>query len=84
MCTEEHVQPEDLPQWLLRAVGTGVPESRFVPAEEPRTLYEIEKRAILETLYKNGENQSRTAAELGISRSGLLIKLQEYGYQKKS
>ena len=84
MCTEEHVQPEDLPQWLLRAVGTGVPESRFVPAEEPRTLYEIEKRAILETLYKNGENQSRTAAELGISRSGLLIKLKEYGYQKKS
>ena len=84
MCTGDHVQPEDLPQWLLRAVGPTVPERRFVPAEEPRTLYEIEKRAILETLYKNGENQSRTAAELDISRSGLLIKLKEYGYQKKS
>ena len=84
MCTGGHVQPEDLPQWLLRAVSPTAPESPFVPAEEPRTLYEIEKRAILETLYKNGENQSRTAAELGISRSGLLIKLKEYGYQKKS
>ena len=83
MCTGDHVRPEDLPQWLLRAVGPTVPERRFVPEEEPRTLYEIEKRAILEALYKNGENQSRTAAELGISRSGLLIKLKEYGYQKK-
>lgn len=84
MCAGDHVQPEDLPQWLLRAVGPAAAEPRFVPAEAPRTLYEIEKRAILETLYKNGENQSRTAAELGISRSGLLIKLKEYGYQKKS
>lgn len=82
MCTSDHVQPEDLPQWLLKAVGTAQ-ESRFVPADEPKTLYEIEKRAILEVLYKNGENQSRTAAELGISRSGLLVKLKEYGYQKK-
>jgi DNA-binding NtrC family response regulator len=77
------VQPEDLPQWLLKAVGA-VQESRFVPADESRTLYEIEKRAILEALYANGENQSRTAEALGISRSGLLIKLKEYGYQKKS
>ena len=83
MCTEEHVQPADMPQRLLKAVGSASTEPRFVPAEEPKTLYEIEKRAILETLYKNGENQSRTAAELGISRSGLLVKLKEYGYQKK-
>lgn len=83
MCTEEHVQPADLPQYLLAAAGAVSTELRFVPAEEPKTLYEIEKRAILEALYKNGENQSRTAAELGISRSGLLIKLKEYGYQKK-
>ena len=80
MCTGDHVQPEDLPQWLLKAVGTAQ-ESHFVPADEPKTLYEIEKRAILEVLYKNGENQSRTATELGISRSGLLVKLKEYGYQ---
>lgn len=83
MCTEEHVQPADMPQRLLKAVGSASAEPRFVPAEEPKTLYEIEKRAILETLYKNGENQSRTAAELGISRSGLLVKLKEYGYQKQ-
>lgn len=82
MCTGDHVQPEDLPQWLLKAVGTAQ-ESRFVPADEPKTLYEIEKRAILEALYKNGENQSRTAEELGISRSGLILKLKEYGYQKQ-
>lgn len=82
MCAEDHVQPEDLPHWLLKAVGTAQ-ESHFVPADEPKTLYEIEKRAILEALYKNGENQSRTAEELGISRSGLILKLKEYGYQKK-
>ena len=82
MCAEDHIQPEDLPQWLLKTVGAAEQEPRFVPAEEPRTLYEIEKRAILETLYKNGGNQTHTAEELGISRSGLIVKLKEYGYQK--
>ena len=82
MCAGDHVQTEDLPQWLLKTLGAAQ-ESRFVPADEPRTLYEIEKRAILETLYKNGGNQSRTAEELGISRSGLLVKLKEYNYRKE-
>ena len=82
MCTADHIQPCDLPRQLVGSVGEELREPRFVPAEEPRTLYEIEKRAILEALQKNGGNQSRTAAELGISRSGLIVKLKEYGYQK--
>jgi transcriptional regulator with PAS, ATPase and Fis domain len=67
---------------MLQTVGVAK-APQFIPLDEPLTLYEVEKRAILEALYRNGENQSRTAAELGISRSGLLIKLKEYGYQKK-
>lgn len=82
MCGGEHIQMEDLPQWLLKAVGGASTQSRYVPSDEPRTLYEIEKKVILEALYRNGGNQSRTAEELGISRSGLFIKLKEYGYQK--
>lgn len=81
MCAADHIQPGDLPQQLIRAVGAESQEPRFMPAEESRTLYEIEKRAILEALHKNGGNQTRTAEELGISRSGLIVKLKEYGRQ---
>lgn len=81
MCASDHIQPGDLPQRLIRAVGAEAHVPHFTPTEEPRTLYEIEKRAILEALHKNGGNQSRTAEELGISRSGLIVKLKEYGRQ---
>ena len=81
MCAAEHIHPGDLPQQLIRAVGAESQTPRFTPAEEPHTLYEIEKRAILEALHKNGGNQSRTAEELGISRSGLIVKLKEYNRQ---
>lgn len=81
MCATDHIRPCDLPQQLIRAVGEEAHIPRFTPTEETHTLYEIEKRAILEALHKNGGNQSRTAEELGISRSGLIVKLKEYGRQ---
>jgi DNA-binding NtrC family response regulator len=45
------------------------------------TLAELERRAILEALERNGGKRAKTAEELGISRRTLLNKLTEYGVQ---
>jgi Nif-specific regulatory protein len=42
-----------------------------------------EKRIIVESLARNGWNRSRTAAELGVSRQGLLKKMHRYGISGK-
>lgn len=44
-----------------------------------RSLYEIEKLAILKMLEKTGNNKSETARRLGIARRTLHLKLKEYG-----
>ncbi|MCF8045298.1 MAG: hypothetical protein K9J83_05505 [Desulfarculaceae bacterium] len=47
--------------------------------DSEKTLYEVEKLAILKTLEKTGNNKSDTARRLGISRRTLHLKLKEYG-----
>ncbi|MBP7262544.1 MAG: sigma-54-dependent Fis family transcriptional regulator [Spirochaetia bacterium] len=49
--------------------------------EEPLPLAEIEKRAILAALRRNGGKREATATELGITRRTLFNKLNEYGYR---
>ncbi len=44
-----------------------------------KTLYEVEKLAILKMLDKSGNNKSETARRLGISRRTLHLKLKDYG-----
>lgn len=44
-----------------------------------KTLYEVEKIAILKMLDKTGNNKSETARQLGISRRTLHLKLKDYG-----
>ena len=48
-------------------------------AGEDKTLYEIEKMAILRMLDKTGNNKSETARRLGIARRTLHLKLKEFG-----
>jgi two-component system response regulator PilR (NtrC family) len=45
------------------------------------SLAEIEKRAILASLRRNGGKREKTAAELGITRRTLFSKLADYGYK---
>ena len=49
------------------------------PEERPVTMAEIEKKAILDALERNGGNRTRTAAQLGISLRTLQYRLKEYG-----
>jgi len=44
-----------------------------------KTLYEVEKLAILKMLDKTENNKSKTARKLGISRRTLHLKLKDYG-----
>ncbi len=47
------------------------------------SLEDMEKIMILEGLERNGWNKSRLAKELGISRAGLITKVQKYGLEKR-
>jgi|YelNatPaOPRAMG01_1025707.scaffolds.fasta_scaffold20805_2 DNA-binding NtrC family response regulator len=49
------------------------------PEARPVTMAEIEKKAILDALERNGGNRTRTAAQLGISLRTLQYRLKEYG-----
>ncbi|HAE20769.1 MAG TPA: sigma-54-dependent Fis family transcriptional regulator [Spirochaetaceae bacterium] len=49
---------------------------------EVLSLAEIERRAILAALKRNGGKRENTAAELGITRRTLFNKLSEYGYKE--
>ncbi|MFY7929648.1 MAG: helix-turn-helix domain-containing protein, partial [Oligoflexus sp.] len=47
------------------------------------SLEVMEKQMILEGLERTGWNKSRLAKELGISRAGLITKVQKYGLEKR-
>ena len=57
------------------------PETRTEPQrmEEPRTLKEVEKAAIINALHRWEGNRTKAAEELGISRRTLITKISEYG-----
>jgi DNA-binding NtrC family response regulator len=48
-------------------------------ASQPETLEDMEKRMIINALRKNGQNQSITADQLGITRQTLYNKIKKYG-----
>ncbi len=46
-------------------------------------IEELEKQLIVEGLERTGWNKSRLAKELGISRAGLIMKVEKYGLEKR-
>ena len=44
---------------------------------------ELERQLIKEGLERNGWNKSKLANELGISRAGLIMKVEKYGLDKR-
>jgi DNA-binding NtrC family response regulator len=55
--------------------------SRDAAGRSPRSLVELEKRAIAEALERNGYHREKSAAELGITRRTLLNKIKDYGLE---
>ncbi|HTN91810.1 MAG TPA: sigma-54 dependent transcriptional regulator, partial [Sorangium sp.] len=73
------IEAEDLPEEVRSALPA--PAAPAVEADEARvrTLGDVEQEYILAVLARNGGNQTRAAAELGIGVSTLYRKLKEYG-----
>jgi two-component system NtrC family response regulator/two-component system response regulator HydG len=75
----EEIQPEDLPA-EVRESATVSPAGGPVQsaAGEPRTMADIERQAILETLQRTGGHRAKAADLLGIGLRTLQRKLKEY------
>jgi transcriptional regulator with PAS, ATPase and Fis domain len=74
----EVIEPEDLP--LALRITSTCPQRQI---EEPisslkNLLEETERRAIVETLRKTGNNRAKSAQILGIHRTGLYQKMKKY------
>jgi transcriptional regulator of acetoin/glycerol metabolism len=64
----------------LRAGGANLGEAVFLPgSEQPRTLAERERQAIVDTLQGTRGRLAETARRLGISRTTLWRRLKAYG-----
>lgn len=83
----EQIGERELPPQILQNGHAGGPgtdggitdaEASPVPAEQPRTLRDMEKAMILQTLAETGGNKAETARRLGITRKTLHTKLQQY------
>jgi DNA-binding NtrC family response regulator len=73
---DREVLPEHLPQEIRGSAGA---PTGTLPAQELRPLRQVEDEYIAHVLHATGNNHSRTAAILGISRSTLLAKLKKRG-----
>jgi two-component system response regulator HydG len=62
-----------------RSVGGAGNHAKDRPEEGPDSLADMEKAIILATLKKHGQNRTKAAVELGISRRTLHRKLKRYG-----
>ena len=82
VCRSGQIGVEDLPREVCREMEEGGPEENAAQLEDylsTHSLKEIEKFAIAQTLRKNGGRRDKTAEDLGISKRGLLNKINEYG-----
>jgi two-component system, NtrC family, response regulator AtoC len=73
----EHL-PEPLRQGSTKASAAARPAAADEGADLPGAVSETERRAILAALTAHGGNQTRAAAQLGISRRGLIYKMSKY------
>ena len=65
-----------------KEASTNVQGSR-VHGKLKDAIEELEKDMILEGLRRTGWNKSRLAKELGISRAGLIMKVDKYNLEKR-
>lgn len=84
----EHIGLREMPEWIMEAKKREKPE-RLQPCEsdarveeyekfEDMTLDEIERKVILRTLEKVGQNKTEAARILGITRKTLHARLNRY------
>ncbi len=79
MCDRSHLDVQDIPPEVhqLRQLPAGVPEKTGIDLSG-MPLNELERRAIMDTLAKTGNNREKAARILGIGERTLYRKIKEY------
>jgi two-component system NtrC family response regulator len=72
------VTPDDLPG-KLKQEKTGIENIILNLPDEGIELEALEKNLIIKALEKNGNNQTRAAEFLGITRPTLIYRMEKYG-----
>jgi len=82
LCSDE-IQLADLPE-RLRDAGNRVRPVAFAtsPTDVRGQLAEVERAAIVAALEAEGQNQTRAARKLGLSRRALIYKMEKYGLKE--
>lgn len=79
MGTGHQIDPEHLPTWPTRS-ATSEPLDATRPGGDVREqVAGVERAAIIAALEASGGNQTAAAQRLGLSRRGLIYKLEKYG-----
>lgn len=81
--TELRIAPEMLSPRIREAVDKPKVQGSRLSGKLKDALEELEREMIREGLRRTGWNKSRLAKELGISRAGLIMKVEKYGLDKR-
>ncbi len=82
---DEKILPEMLSQRIRAFEESGSRQRRpLLPSNLKDALIELEKTMIREGLRRTNWNKSKLAKELGISRAGLIIKVEKYKLDKRN
>ncbi|MBI4925022.1 MAG: nitrogen fixation protein NifA, partial [Bdellovibrio sp.] len=81
--SEEKINAEQLSSRIREFGEHGKMQGVRVAGKLKDALEELEKTMIREGLRRTGYNKSRLAKELGISRAGLIMKVEKYGLDKR-
>lgn len=80
---ESKIAAEMLSQKLLEHSEKGRVQGTRVHGKLKDSLEDLERELIKEGLRRTGWNKSKLAKELGISRAGLIMKVEKYGLDKR-
>ncbi|RME18490.1 MAG: nitrogen fixation protein NifA, partial [Bdellovibrio sp.] len=80
---ETKITPEMLSPKILGHSGASKVQGARVHGKLKDALEELEREMIKEGLRRTGWNKSKLAKELGISRAGLIMKVEKYGLDKR-
>ena len=81
--TESKITAEMMSPKILEASEKGKVQGARVHGKLKDALEELEREMIKEGLRRTGWNKSKLAKELGISRAGLIMKVEKYGLDKR-
>ncbi len=81
--SEARITPEMLSPRIRDAVEKPKAQGSRLSGKLKDALEELEKDMIREGLRRTGWNKSKLAKELGISRAGLIMKVEKYGLDKR-